>query len=192
MRPLTHAIETYRSLSVFRNTFIMAPLDPDGRMRCSINVAGTETYRFSTSKNAWGRGTNLQNIPRNRDRWGEDHTEAWRRPVKFPNVRELFLADQGMVIGDIDLDRADAQVVAMESGDEELKQMLREGVDIHTENAKVLGVTRDQAKQGVHAVNYVVTARTLAATIGITVHEADLFIHRWFAAHPDRDWETSA
>lgn len=62
-RRLFTALEDYRSLEVFHNTFIKAPLDPDGRMRCMFNVAGAETLRWSSSENAFGRGTNLQNIP---------------------------------------------------------------------------------------------------------------------------------
>ena len=60
---LFDAIREYRSLGVFFNTFVKAPLDPDGRMRCMFNTAGTETFRWSSSENAFGRGTNLQNIP---------------------------------------------------------------------------------------------------------------------------------
>lgn len=37
-------------------------LDPDFRLRCSYNPGGTETHRLSSSKNAFGRGTNLQNL----------------------------------------------------------------------------------------------------------------------------------
>lgn len=58
------ALSLTRSISVFHNTFISAPLDHDGRMRCSFNTAGTETFRWSSSSNAFGRGTNLQNIPK--------------------------------------------------------------------------------------------------------------------------------
>jgi len=58
------ALEMTRSISVFQNTFISAPLDYDDRMRCSFNTAGTETFRWSSSENAFGRGTNLQNIPK--------------------------------------------------------------------------------------------------------------------------------
>lgn len=57
------ALRDYRSLGVFHNTFVKAPLDFDGRMRCSFNPGGTETFRWSSSANAFGRGTNLQNIP---------------------------------------------------------------------------------------------------------------------------------
>lgn len=41
---------------------IQSPLDPDNRMRCSYNPGGTETHRLSSSENAFGRGTNLQNL----------------------------------------------------------------------------------------------------------------------------------
>jgi uracil-DNA glycosylase family 4 len=58
------ALTMSRSISVFHNTFISAELDFDGRMRCSFNTAGTETFRWSSSENAFGRGTNLQNIPK--------------------------------------------------------------------------------------------------------------------------------
>jgi len=52
-----------RSISVYHNTFIQAGLEQGDRMRCSFNVAGTKTFRWSSSENAFGRGTNLQNIP---------------------------------------------------------------------------------------------------------------------------------
>jgi uracil-DNA glycosylase len=64
LRPLVELIEKKRSLGVFLSTFCLMPLDKDGRMRCSFNVCGTETMRFSSSQNAFGSGGNLQNIPK--------------------------------------------------------------------------------------------------------------------------------
>lgn len=58
------ALSLQRSISVFFNTFIRAELEPDGRLKCSYNTAGTETFRWSSSENAFWRGTNLQNIPK--------------------------------------------------------------------------------------------------------------------------------
>jgi uracil-DNA glycosylase len=58
------ALGLSRSISVFFNTFISAELEPDGRLKCSYNTAGTETFRWSSSENAFWRGTNLQNIPK--------------------------------------------------------------------------------------------------------------------------------
>jgi len=66
-RPLLQAIVDYRSLTVYNSTFALARLDNDGRFRCSINVAGPETFRWSTSEDAFGFGTNMQNIPRPED-----------------------------------------------------------------------------------------------------------------------------
>jgi DNA polymerase I-like protein with 3'-5' exonuclease and polymerase domains len=63
LRPLLQRIGDYRSLGVYRSTFVQAPLSEDDRMRCSYNLAGTETYRFSSREDAFGTGTNLQNIP---------------------------------------------------------------------------------------------------------------------------------
>ena len=64
IRPLVELIERKRSLGVFLSTFCLMRLSPDGRMRCSFNVCGTETFRFSSSTDAFGNGGNLQNIPK--------------------------------------------------------------------------------------------------------------------------------
>lgn len=56
LRELIRKIAEYRSLGVFLSTFVMAPLDEDGRMRTSYNICGTETFRFSSSENAFGSG----------------------------------------------------------------------------------------------------------------------------------------
>lgn len=62
-RRVFEALGVLRSIGVFQSTFTSAGLDPDMRMRSSYNPAGTETFRLSSSKNAFGRGANLQNIP---------------------------------------------------------------------------------------------------------------------------------
>lgn len=67
LAPLFDAIIRERSLGVFHSTFVSAPLDSDGRMRCSFNPTGTSTFRWSSSENAFGGGTNLQNVPKGED-----------------------------------------------------------------------------------------------------------------------------
>lgn len=62
------ALETQRSISVFHDTFIAAKLEPDGRFKSSFNTAGTETFRWSSSTNAFWRGGNLQNIPKGEEK----------------------------------------------------------------------------------------------------------------------------
>lgn len=63
LKPIVDCINEIRSLGVFLATFVLSPLDKDGRMRCSFAIAGPETFRYSSSADAFGFGTNLQNIP---------------------------------------------------------------------------------------------------------------------------------
>jgi DNA polymerase-1 len=196
VRPLIKLIREIRSLGVFNSTFVGAALDTDGRIRCSFNISGTETFRFSSSENAFGSGTNLQNIPKGK----EDDASLSADDLRLPNVRKLFIPDSGFTIADCDQSGADAQVVAWEANDDILKQLFRSGVKIHAHNAKDLyGADAgpdgkrepyySRTKQGVHLSNYGGTARTLATTIGITIHEAEKFQRRWFDIHPGiKDW----
>ncbi len=114
--------------------------------------------------------------------------------IKLPNLRRMYIPDPGMIIIEGDLARADAQVVAWDAGDEGLKKIFRAGKDIHTENARNIynisegaeptKIQRHKAKGGVHAVDYVVSAKTLAAALNISYPEAQKFIDSWFEAHP--------
>lgn len=187
LRPLIERIEILRSIGVYVGTFIQMLLDRDDKIRCVFNPAGPETFRWSSSKSAFNTGTNLQNIP------GEDKAHL------FPNIRKMFIpSSPDRVIAEADLKQADLQIVAWEADDADLKAKFREGVDIHTENAKdIYGTTdpdliakyRPMTKAGVHATNYVTTGVTLAKTLGLTVKEADAFIARWFSIHPGiKDW----
>lgn len=126
--------------------------------------------------------------------------------IELPNARELFIPDPGHTIVDADLQGADAQVVAWEAGDEDLKAAFRAGLKIHAHNAEAMwgsrytqaeGTTDSGAKgklykdikQGVHLTNYGGAARTLAVVLGWTVKEAEAFQQRWFDIHPGiRAW----
>lgn len=205
LRLLCQTITELRSISVFLGTFINAELDSDARMRCSFAVAGPTTFRFSSSENAFGSGMNLQNIP-----VAEKEKIKSADYIKLPNIRKLFIPDPGFTFFDMDLDRADLQVVVWEADDKEMKIALRENLDMHCLNActifdikgipfdelkethpnypdhraKIGKANRDKAKIGVHATNYGVGDYKLSLSLGITRHEASRFRSRWFGAHP--------
>jgi len=210
LKPLCQLIVELRSIGVFLGTFIDASLDSDGRMRSSFNIAGPTTYRFSSSENAFGSGLNFQNIPVVEKQKIKD-----KNYIKLPNIRKLFIPDEGYTFFDQDLDRADLQVVIWEADDTDLKKALRLGLDMHCVNAcdvfDIKGIPYDElaeshanykehrnrigeakrgkTKAGVHATNYGVGDRKLAQTLGITTHEASLFRSKWFGAHPGvRRW----
>lgn len=121
--------------------------------------------------------------------------------IKLPNIRKIFIPDPDYILFEVDLERADAHIVAWEANDESLKRIFRTRADIHTENAlSILGgpgpipkgqpgygawdIKRQKAKVGVHAVDYGCKAKTLAEHLNITIGEAEKFIKSWFLAHP--------
>lgn len=199
--PIVDLILLMRSTGVFKSTFVDMELDVDGRIRCSYNIAGTETFRYSSSENAFRSGGNLQNIPKGNEAQG------------LPNVKDLFIPDEGYVWAEHDLAQADAQVVAWEANDDKLKYIFRNGIDLHLANAsdiyglnipideladpdgidfykKKFGLERQRAKGGVHAVDYAATAYTLGIALGISTRDAQKFIDLWFSEHPGiRDWQ---
>ncbi len=125
------------------------------------------------------------------------------KTIPFPNVRKLFIPDPGYYIGEVDLSGAEAQVVAWDAGDEDLKAAFRVGLNVHLKNArdvfpeKVKGWS-DEAikatdhpggvyyicKRCVHATHNGGKPSGLAREIGIMVAEAASFQKIWFGLHP--------
>ena len=64
LRPIVQIMEQLRSLKVFKGTFADAEIDSDNRIRTHFWIPGTTTFRFSSKKNPFGSGANLQNIPK--------------------------------------------------------------------------------------------------------------------------------
>jgi len=71
--------------------FLRTKLDADNRIRCSFNVAGTNTGRANSSFSDMGTGTNLQNIS--------------------GKQKNIFIPDDGWVLADIDLEQGDSRGV---------------------------------------------------------------------------------
>lgn len=216
LRPLCNAIADIRTLNKFLNDFVMMPLDTDGRMRCSFNIAGDAggksapySYRLSSSKNPFNSGGNLQTIPSEKSKSSGKAAARGSMDFTLPNIRTMYGPDPGFTFFDMDLDRADLQVVVWEADDPMLKAALRLGADIHLLNTygidnheppplEELVEThpryadhrgprkhkREFSKVFCHATNYLGKAKTVAAHTGRGVHEIDQAQKRWFAAHP--------
>lgn len=221
IRPIVNCIADIRTLGQFLSNFLLKELDIDGRMRCSYNIGGSEsgksapkTYRLSSAENAFGSGTNLQNIPSEKSKSlgkaaARGNIAAIGDPYQFPNIRSMFVPDPGNTWFDGDLDRADLQVVVYEADDPMLKAALKMGADIHLMNAFILErrepppleelvethpkyrdhrgplkLQREFAKVFCHGTNYGGGARTMAANTGRTVADIDRAQRLWFGAHP--------
>jgi len=216
LRPITNAISDIRTLGKFLNDFVMMKRDDDGRMRCSFNIAGDAggksapySYRLSSGKNPRGGGGNLQTIPSDKSKSAGKAKARGSVEFNLPNIRSMYGPDNGFTFFDMDLDRADLQVVVWETDDEMLKHALHLGADIHLLNVFVLDGQnpppleelvethpkypdhrgprkhkREFAKVFCHATNYVGSAKTVAAHTGRLVAEVDRAQKIWFGAHP--------
>jgi hypothetical protein len=119
--------------------------------------------------------------------------------VIIPNVRKCFTPDPGFVMFDCDLKGADAWVVIYEAEDDELKRVMKSGIDLHAHNAEAMWGSaftslpegshardhkRQECKHTIHGIHYGCSPRTTAIQRGWLVTEAERFHNRWFSLHP--------
>jgi DNA polymerase-1 len=175
-----------KKLSVLRRG-----IGDDGRMRCSYNVTGTETGRWSSNQSVWGDGTNLQNI-----------TES---------LRKMFVADPGKVLIYADGEQAESRLVGAIIfklfGDSLYLDACEEG-DLHTTVTKLVWKTlgwtsdakrdrliaeapfyrhfsyRDMAKRGGHGTNYRGSAFVMAQHLKVPRPLIEAFQLDYFNAFP--------
>lgn len=190
-KPFINCVMHIRDL-VKQLAVLNSGIDPDGRMRCSYNVAGTDTGRWSSNKNAWGSGTNTQNI-----------TDSMRR---------MFIADPGMKMCYMDLAQAESRLVGLlaflRTGEHNYLDACESG-DLHTEVAKMVWPTlawtgdqkkdrkiadqifyrefsyRDMSKRGGHATNYYGKAQTVAGHLKVSTPLIKAFQDDYFEAFPE-------
>ena len=202
LAPFVNVIREIQTIRTIKSNFLDSEVDPDGRMRCMFQVAGPYTLRLSSSENAFGRGGNMQNLPTRGTR-----SDRFK-DLEVPDVRSLYVPDEGFTFWNLDLDRADLQVVVWESGDDELKRALRSGMDMHLlavrdifgidlpddelleshpkckEHKLRYALQRALCKQAIHATNYGASSNRLSVSLGRPVKECKEFQQRWFGAHP--------
>lgn len=182
--PALHAILRIREQRDLLERYIAAPIDPDGRMRCSFDITGTRSGRLSSRISIYGSGTNLQTIP--------------------GDLRHLFIADEGKVFIYRDYSQAEARVVAYLARCRGLIDLFNDPTrDVHKENAarifnkrveEVSPEERYLAKRIVHACNYGMAEKRFAEVInedahitGVTVtdYEARMLVEKFFAIYPE-------
>jgi DNA polymerase-1 len=165
--------------------FLTKKLSPSNRFHAAFNVAGTETFRLSSSEHPLRIGSNLQNIPK--------------------DARTCFVADPGYVLFYSDQQGAEARIVAYLSGDENYIAAV-EGGDSHTMVASmVFGFApdrelaereyyrgysyRDITKRGAHGSNYYGKPFTLAQQMKVETEVAEAFQAQYFRRFPGiSDW----
>jgi len=121
--PVLNLIISYRKAVKLISTYLDVKLTKDNRMITSYNPSGTKGARISSSKNIWGEGMDLQNIPAGRSKG-------------VANIRNIFVASKGNLLVKGDLSQAETRVVGeilYRIGDPTIHDLYQiEGFDIHT------------------------------------------------------------
>lgn len=171
--------------------YLDVKLDDDGRMRSSVDLTGTRTGRLAYRASLSGSGTNLQNQPE--------------------ELRQMYIADDGMVFIYSDYSQAEARVVAHYAQCRGLIELFEDPTrDIHCENAArifgrrfpklvehggdVLPEERYLAKRVVHASNYgmgpdrlvqIVNQDAETTGVRIDLEKAKFLLDMYFAIYPE-------
>lgn len=175
--PIVADILAYRGLKKLLGTYVDAlpklVNKQTGHIHTSFNQAITATGRLSSSD------PNLQNIPV-RDDDGKE-------------IRKCFIPEPGCLFFSADYSQIELRIMAHLSGDENMIEAFREGVDIHRATAakiwhkpldEVSDTQRKQAKQANFGIIYGITAFGLAQRMGIPNGEARDLIADYFKTFP--------
>lgn len=155
------------------SSYIRIGHDDDGRVRYSLSGVGTETGRWSSHKDPWGRGMNAQTLG--------------SRGVA--NIKSMFETRPGWVFLQCDLKQAESRFVAYDAVEERLISMLENGEDVHRfvagkiYNKPTEQVTKEErqlGKKSGHGANYAMKETTFMDSC---LKEMDLVIDKRQAKH---------
>lgn len=127
--PLTQLLRKYRRATKLCNTYYkgyFSKLESDGRLHGHYWLNETATCRLSSSD------PNLQNLPR-----GMAKTDPGYDDLHEFKVKNAIIAPPGWTLVAADQSQAEMRVAAILSKDPELMGLYRNGLDLHSKNAKV-------------------------------------------------------
>lgn len=166
----------YRELQKLKSAYVdgIRTLVKGEVVHTTYNQTATTTGRLSSEK------PNLQNIP--------VRTEEGRE------LRKLFIASEGNVLIDADYSQIELRLLAHCSGCKELIRAYNAEEDVHAATAaaifgvplgEVTGAMRRRAKTINFGVIYGMSNYGLSKDLGCSLQEAQEFIDKYFALHPE-------
>lgn len=149
------------------------------RVNYTLDICGTETGRWASYTDPWGRGFNAQTVPK--------------------SIRKVFKAEPGKLLVQIDLSQAESRYVAYDSPEPTLMQLLQDKKDVHNFVASrifnklaemINKQERQLGKKSGHAANYGVGPKTFSEAclvemnLHITEAEAARIINAYYGVFP--------
>ncbi len=177
--PIIDDILEYRQVTKLRGTYATAlpeVADENNRIHTDFKQAFTATGRLSSAD------PNLQNIP--------IKTRLGRQ------MRKYFIAEEGYTLVDADYSQIELRLLADISGDYNMCEAFKLGLDIHTKTASaVFGLpeeaVNEEMRKRAKAVNfgivYGISGFSLAKDIGTTPSEANKYIKSYLMNYPGID-----
>jgi DNA polymerase-1 len=186
---ITDGVRSYRGFKK-QIGFLQVRLSELDCLHSSTNVGAAWTGRFSSSKDPFKRGTNVQNVA--------------------PKHRHIFVARPGKKLGYLDLSQSDSRVVAYDAGDEAYIAAHESG-NVHVHAARIFfpevdwtgddkldkvicketplpwdddHTYYDQSKRNQHGLNFGLGARGLAMHTHCPVKQGEAAYERYFAWAP--------
>lgn len=169
--PILELVLRYRTVTKLYSTYavgLLGEIAPDGRIHTTYKQTETRTGRISSAE------PNIQNIP-----------------VRTPRGREFrrfFVAANGKKFVDADYSQIELRLLAHISDDKTMIDAFRSGEDIHTITASqvfnqppewVTPEMRSSAKAVNFGIVYGIGAFSLSKDIGVSVKQADEYIHAY-------------
>ena len=178
-RRITDLIKSYRETSKLLGSYVAKDFVWQGRCLYTLNPHGTDTGRLSSRASHFNTGIPIQNIPREDDEYA---------------VKDMFIADEGFYLFEIDFAQNETWSTAYVSGDKNLIATVEDKSKyFHAVNAekffglkyedlveskydkandrwthkKLNKALLDLAKRPNHGANYNMTASVLLDTMGI-------------------------
>jgi DNA polymerase I-like protein with 3'-5' exonuclease and polymerase domains len=214
-KPFLLLLLEHASLKVFTNNFLGMELDDDERARTQYRIAGTDTGRLASTKNVWGKGANLQNIPSkgkidlrySLQTYSTDEEEvnddslinslSYEGTIKLPNIKKIFIPDAGKEIADADYSGADIMVVAADSGCRWLldffanpKGKVYKYIASEFFQREITDKEYKMFKGVFHGSNYLMGVDKLASMAGISYTQAKKLQDFYFYLNPEiRKWQ---
>jgi DNA polymerase-1 len=173
---LPRLILDYRELTKLKSTYIDALprlVNPTtGRVHTTFHQTGTATGRLSSSS------PNLQNIP--------VRTPLGRR------IRRAFVAEPGWLLLSADYSQIELRILAHMTGDPEMTEAFRRGLDIHAHVARtIFGAQTPEQEQELRrlakivnfGIAYSIGAFGLAQRTGLSRREAQRVIENYYRTY---------
>lgn len=173
--PVADKIREIRTLDKLASTYFSSFTyfaDPvTDLIHANMRQGGTETMRFSYSD------PNLQNIPK------EDDEEDKLKPFIVRKCFEPLNADWCLV--PIDFKQQEYRMMADYAGETQLIDAIMMGEDVHDATARLLGITRKQAKTLNFGLLYGMGGAKLAHALKIPLEEALYLRAQYFRKLPN-------